>query len=728
MKKITLKVSGMSCSACSNSLEKNLKKKNNIKKVLVNLILSNVYIEYDNIDLDQIEKYISEAGFKSEGIFKFNDEKIINKKMKKNLKIFLLLEIIVFYISTSEMLKLPTLEILSSKNNPLIHAVVVFILTIPFIIYGFNILKNGFKKIINKAPNMDSLVTIGITASMIYSIINLIYIFINKQSMHLYFDAVTTIIYFVKLGKYIDTVSKEKTSSAIKELVLMTPQNAILFIDGKEKVVTIDEVKKNDILISKPGDKISVDGIVIEGSAHIDESFLTGESKPVFKEIDEKILAGSYNYDGYIKYKAVNIGKDSIISEIVNLVINSVNTKAPIAKLADKISGIFVPVIFVISIITLIFNLIITNNIEISLSSFITVLVIACPCALGMATPLAIVVGEGISAKNKILVKNSEIFEKCSKVTTIVFDKTGTLTYGKLKINKVYNYSNTSDENILSIIGSIESKSSHPIAYAFTNYLKENDINFKSVIDFSSDLGYGLIGTIDNEKYYIGNKKMMEKLNVNITNTKDENYLSNIGNSLVYLANSKEILALIGVGDIVRESSKTIVDSLKKMNKEVIMLTGDNEITASKIARDINIDKVIANALPLDKINFIKKLKEEGKVVMMVGDGINDAPSLITADIGLSISSASDIASSSANVIIINDDLNNIKNLIEITKRTFKIIKQNLFYAFFYNICMIPIAVGLFRPYLVITPAIAAVAMTLSSITIIINTLRLRSK
>ena len=600
---------------------------------------------------------------------------------------------------------------------------------IPYLVIGYDILKNGYKNLIHKIPNMDTLVAIGVISSFAYSLYGVFMIFKGNLHyvMNLYFESSAIIIYFVKLGRYIDKISKDKTKEAIQKLVEITPNQAIIEVNGVQKQVTLDEIKKGDIVISKAGDKIAVDGEIIEGNAHLDESFITGESKPVAKSIGEKVIAGSLNYDGFIKYKAERIGKESTISEIVKLVIEASNTKAPIAKIADKISGYFVPTVIVIAIITFVSYLFLGYDIKTALSTFITVLVVACPCSLGLATPLAIVISEGLCAGNGILVKKSEILENASKINTIVFDKTGTLTYGKLKISKIYNYSNIPQNQLIKMVGSIEEKSTHPIGKAFMDYMVENKIEKLNVENMQNIAGYGIIGTINNEKIILGNRKIIEKFSIENNHLKDEKDLALGGNSIVYIANENKILALIGVNDVVRENAKDVIKELKKYNVKTIMLTGDNKQTAEKIGKELEITEVISNVLPSQKSDTIKSLKENGNKVMMCGDGINDSPAITNADIGVSVKSGTDIAMDSSDVILTKNDLYSILKLIKISEKTVKNIKQNLFWAFFYNCLMIPVAIGFFKPLgISINPMIASLAMVFSSLTVILNALRLK--
>lgn len=731
MKKIILSIDGMTCSACSNGLEKYLNKQNGVINASVNLVMANASIDYDEKILDQekLEKYVKQAGFTSLGIFKEFKIQKQGKKEKVKFIIFTILAIVLMYVSMGHMANLPTPEILNPHTNPVVYTITLLVLTIMFLIYGFDILKNGYKNLIHKIPNMDTLVAIGVMSSFLYSLYGMYMILQgnHEHTMNLYFESSAIVIYFIKLGRYLDGISKDKTKEAIQKLVEITPNEATIEINGEEKKVTLDEIKKGNIVICKPGEKIAVDGEIIEGKAHLDESFITGESKPTSKSIGEKVVAGSLNYDGFIKYKAEKIGKESTVSEIVRLVIEASNTKAPIAKTADKIAGYFVPVVIIIAIITFIAYLLLGFGISDAIITFVTILVIACPCSLGLATPLAIVVSEGLCANNGILVKKSEILEKASKIDTIVFDKTGTLTYGKLKISEIYNYSNLTETELLQLAGSIEIKSTHPIGKAFAYYMKENNIETLQVENFENISGLGIVGEIKNQKIILGNSKIVSKYSIENNHTVDEKKLANNGNSIVYVIRENTIIALIGVNDIVRENAKEVIQKLNEKNITTIMLTGDNLETAKKIAEELGITEVIANVLPKEKAEMIKKLKMENKHVMMCGDGINDSPALANSDIGVSVKSGTDIAMDSSDVILTKNELSSIYKLINISEKTIRNIKQNLFWAFFYNILMIPIAIGVLSPIgITINPMWASLAMVFSSLTVIANTLRLK--
>lgn len=731
MKKIILAIEGMTCSACSNGLEKYLNKQTGIKQASVNLVMANASIEYDEkiLDISKIEEFVKQAGFKSLGEFKEIKIESKNKKERYKFIIFTILAILLMYISMGHMINIPTIKILDPHINSTNYMISLLILTIAFLIYGYDIIKNGYKNLIHKTPNMDTLVMIGVLSSFIYSLYNMYLVFNGNHHlvMDLYFESAAIVIYFIKLGRYIDGVSKNKTKEAIQKLVEITPDKAIIKIDGKEKEVTLNEIAKGDIVIAKPGEKIAVDGEIILGNTHLDESFITGESKPVSKEVGNKVIAGSINYDGYIEYKAEKIGKESTISEIVRLVVEASNTKAPISKIADKVSGIFVPIVILISIITFIIYLLIGQGFEIAITTFVTVLVVACPCSLGLATPLAIVVAQGLCASNGILIKKSEILENAQKIDTIVFDKTGTLTYGKLKISVIKNYSNLDDNKLLQIIGSIESKSTHPIGKAFTDYLEENKQEILDINNFENITGLGIKANIENDEILLGNSKILSKYEITNNHLEDEQNIAKEGNSIIYVVKNKEIIAIIGVNDIIRENVKEVISILNQKNIQTIMLTGDNEQTATKIAKEIGITKIIANVLPNEKAKTIKELKQDGKFVLMCGDGINDSPALASSDIGVSVNSGTDIAMDSSDVILTKNDLASIINLINISKKTIRNIKQNLFWAFFYNLLMIPMAIGVLKPVgILINPMIASIAMVFSSITVICNSLRLR--
>ncbi len=733
MQKVILKIGGMSCSACSSSLEKYLNKQEGVK-ASVNLVMAEASIEYaDKVKISDLERYVKEAGFESLGVFdplKEEKEKQKHEKYQKNSLIFFgIWTFIILYISMGYMLHLPIFRFLRMDVNPLFVSFLLLFMTIFILIWAKDIFKSGILKLIHKTPNMDTLVTCGVLASFSYSIYSLIMLCFNHlEYIHnIYFESSAVVIFFIKLGRYIDINNREKTKKAISELVQITPTKALLKVKDEEVEIDIDEVKENDILIVKPGMKIAVDGVVTVGSSHLDESFLTGESVPAKKKVNDNVLAGSINIDGYLQYKALKIGKNSTISEIVHLVLEATSKKPPIQALADKICGYFVPTIMLISLLTFLGHLLIRDTFAVSLTSCVAVLVVACPCALGLATPLAVVTSLGTAIKNGLLIKSSETFEKISAIKTIVFDKTGTLTYGNLKIAKIYNYSKLSNNDLLKIATSLENLSTHPIAKAFMDYSKEHNMEIKTIKDFKNIEGIGLSGVLNKKKIYVGNNKLFSELKIKNKYAQDEKTLSLMGSSIVYIIEDKEVLGLVGVSDIIRSEVKEVIEELEKMNKEVIMLTGDNEKTAKIIADSLNIKNVIANVMPKDKAKVIEELEKNNKKVMMIGDGINDAPSLTLSSIGVSMHSGTDIAMDSADVILMHDDLRKIVGLIKLSERTLKNIKENLFWTFFYNLLMIPIATNFLRGVgLTLNPMFASLAMTISSLTVVFNALRLK--
>ena len=713
MKKVILKIEGMTCTSCSNSLEKYLNKQKGIILANVNLVLEEAYIEYeDYLTIEDLNRYVKETGFKSLGLSK-------NAKEKSGF-----IPLIIFSILTATLLTFSILfmTILDKEKYPNVFLIITLVLILPFLVYGFDIFKSGIKGYIHLSPNMNSLVTLGVFTSFVYSFIEMILIFNGDISYikTIYFESCAIVIYFIKLGRYIDHKGKVRTKKAITGLMEITPNKAILLKDNEEIEIDIDDVKKDDLLVLKPGMKASSDGIVVSGSAHFDEAFLTGEAFSKKKEKDSNIIAGSINLDGYIVYKAVKTGRDSTISEIVNLVKEASNSKAKISKLADKISSIFVPMIILIAILAFTFYFIFTKDFNRSIVKFTTVLVIACPCALGLATPLALVVSHGLCANNGILVKNSGILEDVNKVDAIMFDKTGTLTKGNFVITNYYNHSNYSDDELLNIVANIEVSSTHPISKAF------NVTNKLDIVDFKVIDGAGISAKISNKLYELGSSKMINKYNLKYEYNNELEEINNNGSTIIYIIENGVILGLIGLNDVIKDNVNDIINELK-INHELHMITGDNINSANIIASKLGIDNIYANVYPKDKQTIINEQKDNNKFVMMIGDGINDAPSLVSANVGISINKDCNIASDASDVILINDNFESILNLFIISKSTFKIIKENLFWAFFYNLLMIPIALGTLEfANIYMNPMWASLAMMISSITVILNSLRIR--
>ena len=729
MKKVLIKVDGMTCAGCASGLEKTLNSKEGIIKADVNLVMCNASIEYDErvINLDNINSFIKEAGFKSLGEDKFDIEKKSFKKESVNLIITIALGVILMYISMGHMvnLKVPFFDI---NDNPKWYAVILMVLSTLIISLSYKVIVNGIKRLIHKTPNMDTLISVGVITSYIYSMYFFVLtLAVNTMNVHkLYFESAAMIIVFTKIGRYIDGRSKIRTKEAIAKLMSITPNVAFLSRNGKIVKVTIDEIKKGDIVIARPGEKIAVDGTVTNGNTHIDESFITGESIPKPKKKDDKVVAGSINLDGYIEYVAEKIGKDSTVSEIVKMVVNAVNSKAPIANFADKVSYYFVPTIICISILSFITWLILRANFSFALNIFMSVLVIACPCALGLATPIAVAMATGSLVKKGMLIKNSKVLESVNKIDTIVFDKTGTITDGNLSISNIYRYDSLSENGILQIVGAMEKKSEHPIAKAIVNRCNDLEIKLTKIKDVQNIAGYGVKTEYNGKEVLVGSKNFMVENNVSLEKV-DEKEVYQAGNVVIFISIGGTLVSIIELKDKIKPEAKEVISKIKGEKIEVIMLTGDNENTARKVADEIGIDNVISGVLPKGKAKKIENLKKAGKNIMMVGDGINDAPSLALADIGVSLERATDIAIDSSDVVIMNNDLSKIVTLLKASRKALKIIKENLFFAFIYNIIMIPVAAGvMYSAGILLNPMYAALAMTISSVTVVLNSLRLK--
>ena len=716
MKNIILNVGGMTCSGCSARLEKYLNKQEGIFSASVNLVLATAKIEYDEnlLDVNKLNKFIGEAGFTSYGE-EYNKNK--RKPERLVLLIYTVLTILLMYISMGNMFKITMPNIINMHFNPIIYSISLAAITFLYFIYGFDIIKSGIKNLVHRMPNMDSLIMIGVIVNYLYSLFNMILVFkgdINGLH-HLYFEASAMTILFVKIGRFIDKNNRIKATDAVKGLVSVTPKNAVKLVDGEEKTVTINEISKGDIIVCRPGEKIAVDGIVRKGRTNINEALITGESKPVHKEIGDEVIAGSINCNGYIEYEAVRIGRETNISNIVKMVVEATNSKTEIQKFVDKVSGIFVPAIFILAVLASILNFIVIRDISIAVNVFVTVLVVACPCALGIATPLAMVVSIGKLSKNGIFIKSSESLEILKDIKNVVFDKTGTLTNGKFSIVE----KNISDENML-ILQSIEFNSKHPIAQSICEFSNFNKIE---VTNFREIEGYGLQADIGNTTYYVGSSKFVKEQCINNIYENDEERFLSKGYTIVYLFNNDGVLGIVGLADTVKDGVKDLIQELKNMNKNIYMLTGDNEASAKIIANEIGIDNVESNLTPKQKLVYVSNMNDDTNSVMMVGDGINDSPSLKSAAIGVSVEGGSDISADSSDIILMNSNIGIISLLLKVGKKTNRIIKQNLFWAVFYNCLMIVIATGLLPIH--INPMIASMAMMMSSLMVVFNSLRL---
>lgn len=722
MKKIVLRIGGMTCSACSSGLEKYLSRQEGVSSASVNLVLSLATIEYENLSKKDLERFVKEAGFQSLGEFKGVEDLESKKEDKTKYIVLGILILIMMYLGMGEMLGLPTIPFLN-MDYPVLLSSVLLLITIVYLIFGFDILKSGFTNLIHRMPNMDTLVLFSVFFSLAYSLFGYVQIILGNLSYmhHLYFESAAMVLYFVKLGRYIESFSKDQTKSAIRKLVQITPSKAIVKDGEKLTEVTIDEVSTGDTLVCRAGDKVAVDGTVTSGKTYVDESFITGESAPVLKTSGSKVIAGSICYDGYIEYSAEKIGKESTISEIVTMVVDATNTKSKVQKMADRISSYFVPIILAIAIVTFILSYLLGCSFSVSFTHFVTVLVVACPCALGLAVPLVVVVSNGLCAEKGLFLRNGEVLERAKTIDTIVLDKTGTLTQGKLRVYEFQNDSNLTDAKFLNVVANLESFSSHPIHTAF-DVTKKLDVSH-----FEELSGMGILAKINDDEYYLGNHKILTRLKLkNCYQTKEDNY-SKSGCSIIYVVQNKKLIGIIGVKDTVREESKEAIREFKRRGIDVVMLTGDHEGVANQIAKEVGIRHVISDVLPKEKASYIEKLKQDGKHVIMVGDGINDAPALVASSIGISINQGTDVAMDSADVILMNNNLSNIIDFIDISKQSYHIIWQNLFWAFFYNALMIPIAAGFLSPLgITMNPMVASIAMTISSLTVVMNSLRLR--
>ena len=741
-KKIIIPIGGMSCAACSARIEKVLSRQVGIEQVIVNLASEKASIAYNPeiIRISTIKQTIEDLGYKALTATsnKVSDEQ--SERKQKEIKIMwqkffvaAILTVPLFYIAMAPMIsfvKLPFPTFLEPMQNPLTYSLVQFCLVVPVMAVGYKFYTVGFKALIKRSPNMDSLIAIGTSAAFIYSSWNIYLITtgIHHAVDHLYFETTAVIITLILLGKSLETVSKGRTSDAIKKLIALAPKTALVITEGIEQEIPIDEVEIGDVIIVKPGTKIPVDGKVISGHSAIDESMLTGESIPVDKKENDKVYAASMNTTGLLRIMAEKVGSDTALAQIINLVEQAQGSKAPIARLADIVSGYFVPIVCVIALVAGIGWYLALKDIEFALTIFISVLVIACPCALGLATPTAIMVATGKGADNGILIKGGETLEIAHEIDTIVLDKTGTITEGKPTVTDIVT-DGIDSEQLLLLTASAEKASEHPLGQAIVTYAENKKLKLLPVTDFESITGKGIKATIDNENLLIGNQKCMSENKISLTKlTNASKRLATEGKTPMYVAINNKLMGIIAVADVVKESSIQAIKKLQELGLEVVMITGDNITTANAIAQQVNINKVLADVLPGDKANEVKKLQSEGKKVAMVGDGINDAPALVQADVGIAIGSGTDVAMESADIVLMRSSLVDVVTTIQLSNKTIKIIKQNLFWAFGYNTIGIPIAAGLL--YLfggpLLNPMIGAAAMSLSSISVLTNALRLK--
>ena len=736
MRDYTFKVEGMSCSACANRVERITKKIDGVESANVNFATEKLTVRVDaeKVRYSDIKLAVDKAGFKlikEEDQIKEVSKKKDESKILLNRFIFsLIFTVPLLIISMGHMVGMPLPSIIDPMKNPLNFALVQLVLTIPVMVAGYKFYKIGYKNLFKLSPNMDSLIAIGTSAAVAYGLFA-IYKILNGEThyaMHLYFESAVVILTLITLGKYLEAVSKGKTSEAIKKLMGLAPKTATIIKNGKEVSIPIEEVIVGDIILVKPGEKLPVDGEIIEGSTSIDESMLTGESIPVEKNIGSTVIGASINKAGFIKYKATKVGKDTALAQIVKLVEEAQGTKAPIAKMADIIAAYFVPTVMALAIIAAVGWLIAGESTVFALTIFISVLVIACPCALGLATPTAIMVGTGKGAENGVLIKGGEALETTYKIDTIVFDKTGTITEGKPKVTDII-CNGIKEEEVLVLAASAEKGSEHPLGEAIVREAEDRSLEFKSLEHFKAVPGHGIEVTIEGKDILLGNKKLMIENNINIESLHVESdRLATEGKTPMYIAINNKLSGIIAVADTVKENSKAAIEELKKMNVNVAMITGDNKKTAEAIAKSVGIDIVLAEVLPEDKANEVKKLQGQNRKVAMVGDGINDAPALVQADVGIAIGSGTDVAIESADIVLMKSDLKDVVTAIRLSKATIKNIKENLFWAFGYNVLGIPVAMGVLHIFggPLLNPMIAAAAMSFSSVSVLLNALRLK--
>ena len=748
-KKLELKIDGISCQACVAKIERKLSRTDGVEKALVNISNNMADIEYDEkeIKASEIMKIIEKLGYtpKRREDLKDKEEALrAEKKLKSELtksKIAIVLSLILMYISMSHMFGLPVPHIIYPVDHIFNYVAIQFIIAITVMIIGKRFYKVGFRQLFMLSPNMDSLVAVGTSSAFIYSLYISYKIFAdnNIHLMHsLYYESAAMIIAFVMLGKYLETLSKGKASAAIKKLVNFQAKKANIIRNGEIVEIDINEVSKGDIVFIKPGEKIPVDGTIIEGHSTIDEAMITGESIPVEKLENDKVYSGSINKDGALKVVVNATEGETLISKIAKLVEDAQMTKAPIARLADKVSLIFVPTVIFIAIFAALlwwflikYNVVSVsqNHFEFVLTIFISILIIACPCSLGLATPTAIMVGTGKGAELGILIKSGEALEKLNEIDTIVFDKTGTLTEGTPKVIDIVSIGNAlSKDEILKIAASMEVNSEHPLGKAVYDEAKEKNVELYEVKKFLSISGRGVIGEIEEKKYLLGNKKLLLDNGISNLHEEEIHRYELEGKTTILLADEEKLIAFITLADIVRNESIKLIEKLKKENIKTYMLTGDNERTAKVIAKKLGIDDVIAEVSPEDKYKKVKDLQEQGRKVVMVGDGVNDSPALAQADVGMAIGSGTDIAIESADIVLMSKDIEIILTAIRLSKATIKNIKENLFWAFFYNSCGIPIAGGLLYLFTghLLNPMLAGLAMGLSSVSVVTNALRLK--
>lgn len=750
---VKFNVTGMSCAACQAHVQKAVEALDGAEKVNVNLLANSMSVELDENKLStaQVCEAVSKAGYGAspvgQGSKKSADEQAKQKKqaqekeekwMKTRLTISVCCLIPLFYLCMGHMFGAPIPSFLKGVENSMSYCLAQFLLVLPILYVNDKYFKVGFTTLARRSPNMDSLVAVGAAASLLYSIYAMFMVgwglghgdlmMAEEYHMnHLYLESVGMILTLVTVGKYLETRSKGKTGEALEKLMDLAPKTANVLRNGQEVTLPIEEVLVGDLVLVRPGQAVPVDGVVMEGATYIDESALTGESIPVEKQPGDKVSGATINKNGTFTLQATRVGEDTTLAQIIRLVEDASASKAPIAKLADKVAGVFVPVVMTIALVTFVVWMLVTGSFVRSLTAGVAVLVISCPCALGLATPVAIMVGTGKGAELGVLFKSAEALETLHTVQTIVMDKTGTITEGRPRVTELLPAEGVSEERLLRLAASLEAPSEHPLAEAIVSAAKEVGLTLSEVREFQAQPGKGITAVIDNNHYFAGNLRLMEENGVSVSRS-EADALAEEGKTPLYFAENGKLLGIIAVADVAKSTSKEAIDALKGMGIEVVMLTGDNKRTAEAVGRELGVTRVIAEVLPQDKERVVAELRQSGKTVAMVGDGINDAPALTRADVGLAIGAGTDVAIESAGVVLIRSDLLDAVTAIELSKATIRNIKQDLFWAFCYNCVGIPLAAGVFYPVLgwQLSPIFGAAAMSLSSVSVVSNALRLK--
>ena len=745
-------VTGMTCAACASRVEKSVSALPGTKEVSVNLLKNSMAVDYDDsvLDSDKIIDAVVRAGYgaslqnakgksSSRENAPANDAKKEYQTMKRRVIWSFVFTVPLFYISMGHMMGWPLPGIFLGTENSMIYALTLFLLALPVAIINAKYFHTGFKTLFHGSPNMDSLIALGSGASLVYGVYALYKIafglghgdaaMVSQFTHDLYFEGAGTILTLITLGKFLEARAKGKTSDAINKLLNLAPKTATVVRDGVEMVISVEEVETGDVLIVKAGESVPTDGVLLEGNASVDESAITGESIPVDKQAGDKLIGATINKSGYFKMEATKVGDETALAQIIRLVDEATSSKAPIAKLADKVAGVFVPIVIGIALVAAAVWLICGATFEFALTIATSVLVVSCPCALGLATPTAIMVGTGRGAASGILIKSAQALETAHSIQTVVLDKTGTITQGHPVVTDIANQQDISEEQLLQMAASLEKLSEHPLALAIVEQAQRQNIKFLPVEGFEQIPGQGIKGTIEGAQCLAGNQKMMRAFSVQDTAVEDlQDRMAEEGKTPLFFARDGKLIGMIAVADVVKPTSKEAIQELKHMGIEVVMLTGDHRKTAEAIRRQVGVDRVIAEVLPQDKEQEISKIQQSGKKVAMVGDGINDAPALARADVGIAIGAGTDVAMESADIVLMKNDLLDVAGAIELSKATIRNIKENLFWAFFYNVIGIPIAAGCFYAafQLKMNPMVAALAMSFSSVFVVSNALRLR--